>query len=216
MAPSAAEFRPDDRLVRGELQELVAALGGVTAAPADPSVPVKLRELDAALVRALGLGPVAKHVRAVLVAAGLEPPAHAGTEVVARLLGLRTNHPQARDSIELRPGDAVTRAETAFSLARALELLATDGDCGARGAGRRARPSAAHRLAAAGPAARRALRRLPVHLGRLLGDSRRPRSARRCRAASTARASSGASTSSSLSPTRRGLPGARRAGRRMR
>ena len=127
MAPSAAEFRPDDRLVRGELQELVAALGGVTATPADPSVPVKLRELDAALVRALGLGPVAKHVRAVLVAAGLEPPAHAGTEVVARLLGLRTNHPQARDPIELRPGDAVTRAETAFSLARALELLATDG-----------------------------------------------------------------------------------------
>ena len=127
MAPSAAEFRPDDRLVRGELQELVAALGGVTATPADLSVPVKLRELDAALVRALGLGPVAKHVRAVLVAAGLEPPAHAGTEVVARLLGLRTNHPQARDSIELRPGDAVTRAETAFSLARALELLATDG-----------------------------------------------------------------------------------------
>ena len=41
--------------------------------------------------------------------------------------------------------------------------------CGARGAGRRDRPSAAHRLAAAGPAARRALRRLPVHLGRLLG-----------------------------------------------
>ena len=72
MAPSAAEFRPDDRLVRGELQELVAALGGVTATPADPSVPVKLRELDAAIVRALGLGPVAKHVRAVLVAAGLD------------------------------------------------------------------------------------------------------------------------------------------------
>ena len=126
MAPSAAEFRPDDPLVRGELQELVAALGGVTATPADPSVPVKLRELDAALVRALGLGSVAKHVRAVLAAAGLTPPAHAGTEVVARLLGLRTNHPQARDEIELRPGDAVTRAETAFSLARALELLATE------------------------------------------------------------------------------------------
>jgi hypothetical protein len=127
MAPSVAEFRADDALVRGELAELVAALGGLMAPPTDPSLPVKLRELDAALVRALGLGSVARQVRAVLAAAGLEPPSHAGTEVVARLLGLRTNHPQTRDAFELRPGDAVTRAETAFSLARALELEAAGG-----------------------------------------------------------------------------------------
>jgi cell wall-associated NlpC family hydrolase len=126
MAPTVAEFRPDDALTKGELADLVVALGGVTAPPADPSLPVKLRELDAALVRLLGLGPAAKHVRAVLAAAGLEPPSHAGTEVVARLLGLRTNHPQTRDAFELRPGDRVTRAETAFSAARTLELEATD------------------------------------------------------------------------------------------
>ncbi len=136
MAPTVAEFRPDDALTKGELAELVAALGGVTAPPADPSLPVKLRELDAALVRLLGFGPAAKHVRAVLGAAGLTPPAYAGTEVVARLLGLRTNHPQDRDEIELRPGDPVTRAETAFSVARALELEATDAGARAGGAGR--------------------------------------------------------------------------------
>jgi cell wall-associated NlpC family hydrolase len=127
MAPSPGEFRPDDSLLRGELAGIVTALGATAVPPADPSVPVKLRELDTALVRALGLGPVAKHVRGALVAAGLEPPAYAGTEVVARLLGLRTNHPQDRDAIELRPGDPVTRAETAFSLARALELQAVGG-----------------------------------------------------------------------------------------
>jgi cell wall-associated NlpC family hydrolase len=97
------------------------------APPADPLQPVKLRELDAALVRLLGAGPAARHLRAALASAGLRPPSYAGTEVLARLLGLRTNHPQARDAIELGPGDPVTRAEAAYSLARVLELQASGG-----------------------------------------------------------------------------------------
>jgi cell wall-associated NlpC family hydrolase len=122
MASSPAEFRPDDVLTQGELAEVVVILGGVAPAPADPALPVRLREPDATLVRLLGVRAAAKHVRAVLAGAGLKPPAYAGTEVVARLLGLRTNHPQALDPIELPPGDPVTRAETAFSLAVVLEL----------------------------------------------------------------------------------------------
>ena len=39
-----------------------------------------------------------------------------GAEVVARLLGLRYNHPAANDGRELRPQDAATRAEAAYSV----------------------------------------------------------------------------------------------------
>jgi cell wall-associated NlpC family hydrolase len=59
---------------------------------------------------------------AAVRAAGLKPPARFGTEVVARLLGVRTNHPAGEDSLELRPSDAATRAEAAFSAARVLAL----------------------------------------------------------------------------------------------
>jgi cell wall-associated NlpC family hydrolase len=122
MASSVAEFRPGDVLTRGELDEILALLGKPpAAAAANPELPVRLRELDAALVRALGLGKLAKRFRNALVAGGLSPPGYAGTEVVARLVGLRTNHPQGADDLEPAPNSPVTRAETAYSLARWLE-----------------------------------------------------------------------------------------------
>jgi cell wall-associated NlpC family hydrolase len=85
-------------------------------------MPVKVRELDAALVRLLGLKKRAKQFRAVLVSAGLAPTSFAGTEVIARLLGLRLNHPESHDRLELLPSDPITRAETAYSLARVLAV----------------------------------------------------------------------------------------------
>ena len=48
--------------------------------------------------------------------AGLNPPRYFGTEVVARFLGLRTNHPFADDALELYPWRPITRAEAAHSL----------------------------------------------------------------------------------------------------
>jgi cell wall-associated NlpC family hydrolase len=48
--------------------------------------------------------------------------------VVARLLGLRTNHPAAHDDLELLPNDPATRAEAAFSAARVLRLSEYDID----------------------------------------------------------------------------------------
>jgi cell wall-associated NlpC family hydrolase len=123
MAPSAAEFRPDAALTKAELAELLTALGGSgPALISEPAQPVTLAELDAALVRLLGLGEDAKRFRTALVSAGLDPPKRAGTEIVARLLGLRTNHPEAEDALELLPGDPVSRAETAYSVARVLAL----------------------------------------------------------------------------------------------
>src|SRR4029078_11895560 len=53
-------------------------------------------------------------------AAGLNPPSRFGTEVVARLLGLRLNHPASDDDLELLPSDPATRAEAADSVAQHL------------------------------------------------------------------------------------------------
>ena len=127
MAPSSAEFRPDDPLTAGELADLLTGLGDTPTPPVDPGSPVTLGALDAALVRHLGLAPTARQFRSVLLAGGLEPSKLAGSEVVARLLGLRLNHPQ--ESLELELTDPVTRSEAAYSVARVLELAhgSTDG-----------------------------------------------------------------------------------------
>jgi cell wall-associated NlpC family hydrolase len=76
---------------------------------------------DALMVSQLGLGAVAAHVERAAKAAGLKPPGYFGTEVIARYLGLRYNHPAGEDSLELYPADQITRAEAAHSLAAALE-----------------------------------------------------------------------------------------------
>ena len=47
-------------------------------------------------------------------------PGRFGTEVVARLLGLRTNHPAPLDGLELLPANPATRAEAAYSAAQIL------------------------------------------------------------------------------------------------
>ena len=126
MVGPVEEFRPSDPLTWAELAQAVAAAGGVAPVVADPARFVRLRELDGALVRLLGLAPAARQVRVALGAAGLEPPARVGTETIARLVGLRINHPMDQDQLERAPDDSATRAEAAYSLARVLELRATD------------------------------------------------------------------------------------------
>ncbi|HKO26308.1 MAG TPA: NlpC/P60 family protein [Solirubrobacteraceae bacterium] len=80
--------------------------------------PVTVIRFDALVVDQLGLADVASHVRSVAAAAGLNPPAYFGTEVVARYLGLRYDHPSGTDQLELFPSDPITRAEAAWSLAQ--------------------------------------------------------------------------------------------------
>jgi cell wall-associated NlpC family hydrolase len=87
-----------------------------------PGAAVSVKRLDAALVAYLGLGGAAREIQAMLVGAGLKPPANTGTEAVARMLGLRLNHPAADDGLELLPLQAATRAEAAYSFARLLQL----------------------------------------------------------------------------------------------
>ena len=93
-----------------------------TTAPTvpNPTAPESMAQLDRELVSALSLGQAAKEFAQGARAAGTAVPGRFGTEVVARLLGLRINHPAAQDFLELRPQDPATRAEAAYSTAQIL------------------------------------------------------------------------------------------------
>ena len=88
----------------------------------DPDKPATMAQLDLRLVESLGLGKAANEFTAGARAAGLKVPGRFGTEVVARLLGLRLNHPASEDSLELLPTDPATRAEAAYSAAQILNF----------------------------------------------------------------------------------------------
>jgi cell wall-associated NlpC family hydrolase len=98
--------------------------GGTTTAPtvSNPGAHVTMAQLDRGLVQGLGLGTAAKEFAQGARAAGVAVPGRFGFEVVARLLGLRINHPAAQDFLELRPQDPATRAEAAYSAAQILEF----------------------------------------------------------------------------------------------
>ena len=97
---------------------------GTTTAPtvSNPGAHVTMAELDRGLVQGLGLGKAAKEFAQGTRAAGVAVPGRFGFEVVARLLGLRINHPAVQDFLELRPQDPATRAEAAYSAAQILEF----------------------------------------------------------------------------------------------
>jgi cell wall-associated NlpC family hydrolase len=121
MGGDAATFKPDSPLTQSALAELTADLTDQeVTAPAVPAALVTMAGLDSSLVKALGLREAAAAFALGARSAGLSPPSRFGTEVVARLLGLRTNHPAGQDSLELLPQDSATRAEAAYSAARIL------------------------------------------------------------------------------------------------
>jgi NlpC/P60 family protein len=123
LLPRTAISRPDSRLTQGELADLAARLSfRAGAPPLDRHSPVTLAQLDAKLVASLGLSASASSFSQAARGAGLKPPSRFGTEVVARLLGLRTNHPAAQDALELRHDEPATLAETAYSVARILKF----------------------------------------------------------------------------------------------
>jgi cell wall-associated NlpC family hydrolase len=149
MAKSVKKFRPNGTLTQKTLATLAADLteqlgssttpppdpgsGGTTTgttgtstttttATSDPAAPETMTRLDRSLVQAIGLGKAAKQFVQGARDDGLAVPSRFGTEVVARLLSLRINHPAAQDFIELRPQDPATRAEAAYSAAQILSL----------------------------------------------------------------------------------------------
>ena len=118
-------FMPNAPLDPGTLYLLVS--GSVTGGtpPAVTGRTVTMGQLDAAFVRALGLGRVANRALVALRSAGYTPAANAGTEIVARLLQLRFNHPAAYDAIERSASEVATRAEAAWTTARVLNGVDT-------------------------------------------------------------------------------------------
>jgi|tagenome__1003787_1003787.scaffolds.fasta_scaffold20966963_3 cell wall-associated NlpC family hydrolase len=149
-AKSVQKFHPNATLTSKALTSLVAGLkeqlgsstsppsgsgsggtttgttttGGTTTTPAgsDPAATETVAQLDRSLVQAVGLGKAAKEFVQGARADGLAVPGRFGNEVVARLLGLRLNHPAAQDFIELRSQDPATRAEAAYSAAQILSF----------------------------------------------------------------------------------------------
>lgn len=123
MGGDPAKFRPDAPLTRAALDDLVNGLsftgasGGGSAASS-----VTLAALNQTLVRSLQLGDEGRLFSLGARAAGLRPPSRFGSEVVARLLGLRKNHPAASDHLELKPNETATRAEAAYSAAQILRF----------------------------------------------------------------------------------------------
>jgi cell wall-associated NlpC family hydrolase len=122
MAPSIEEFRPDDLLTQSELADVLTSLGMPGVTFVDPAGAVTMRELDARLVTAAGLRPEAHYVRQVALESDLAPTQYLGTETVARMLGLRINHPKAQEQLELQLSQPATRAEAAYSVARLLTI----------------------------------------------------------------------------------------------
>ena len=129
MGPDVPSFRPDDPLTRGELHEAIVALGKPHWAPTDPNRIVTMRELDAQLAAAAGLLPSARQIRLAAQAGGLEPTDMLGTETVARLLGLRVNHPVGQEDLERSPKQPAsrprrrTRSRSSASSTRAASML---------------------------------------------------------------------------------------------
>jgi hypothetical protein len=148
-ASSVNTFKPNKPLTVQTLTDLASGLGEALGPPAgsphaavspDPgdggttttgtttttggsnSNPATMASLDRKLVVMLGLKHQATQFRQAALAAGLKAPKRFGTEVVARLLGLRINHPAEQDYLELRPQDIATRAEAAYSAAQILSF----------------------------------------------------------------------------------------------
>jgi cell wall-associated NlpC family hydrolase len=121
MSGGPAGFRPNDPLLPADLAQILTGLSGTPTTPTSEAA-VSLSGLDGSLVRAEGLSDAAYRFYLGARRAGLAPPARFGTEAVARLIGLRLNHPAAQDKLELQPAEPATRAEAAFSVAKALEL----------------------------------------------------------------------------------------------
>jgi cell wall-associated NlpC family hydrolase len=140
-------------LTAGQLRGAVGALASRSGSTpvSVPAGRVTVEGFDRVLVQQLGLAGVARDVQAEASRAGLRPPARFGSEVVARQLGLRYNHPIGDDALELSPGEPITRAEAAWSLARVVGFSGWEADYARAVLGRFKLPSYS-------PAQQRALR----------------------------------------------------------
>jgi cell wall-associated NlpC family hydrolase len=116
-----SDFRAGDPLTAGTLARLTKPVPGpILPVPPDPTALVTVHQLNARFVHALALGDLATQVSTALTAAGLNPPAGTGTEVVARTLGFRPRHPRAPSVPAHFPNQVATRGEGAYTAWKVL------------------------------------------------------------------------------------------------
>jgi len=122
MGQSGRSFEGAAPLTAAQANAAIATLarrvGGAVVGAAAAGGAVTVVRFDEMVIDQLGLADVAAHVQSAAAGAGLQPPSYFGTEVVARYLGLRYDHPAGTDQLELFPTDPITRAEAAWSLAQ--------------------------------------------------------------------------------------------------
>jgi len=119
-AASDGEFHGEWLLTGAQLRGALAVLAELdqtALVPVANTDRVSVAGFHRLLISQLGLLDVADHVQAQARAAGLNPPRRFGTEVVARMLGLRFNHRPREERRELYPWEPINRAEAAWSLA---------------------------------------------------------------------------------------------------
>jgi cell wall-associated NlpC family hydrolase len=124
-------FHGEQPLTSDQLNQAFTALSAKTGEPPAPrlsAAPITVTNFDAAVVSQLGLDDAAQAFQNEARRAGLTPPSYFGTEVVARLLSLRFNHPFPNEQLELYPWDPITRAEAAYSFAQVLQQGGWQGD----------------------------------------------------------------------------------------
>ncbi|HEX8857450.1 MAG TPA: NlpC/P60 family protein [Thermoleophilaceae bacterium] len=125
MTKDADGFHGERPFSPAAMRASLAALGQRTQTPPVQisSAPISVSRFDKLVVEQLGLSDLAVAVQTEAKRAGLRPPSRFGTEVVARQLGLRFNHPfPFGERLELYPSDRITRAEAAYSFARILSF----------------------------------------------------------------------------------------------
>src|SRR5262249_17364763 len=109
-ASTPATFDADAPLTEGALEDALGRLTAGGVVPVDGVGAVWRERLDGPLAASLDLTDSAYTFSRAARTAGLDPPPRFGTEVVARLLGLRLNHPAGHDDLELQPQQPATRA----------------------------------------------------------------------------------------------------------
>ena len=90
----------------------------------DPDAPVTMATLHRALVLAVGLGPAAKALNGIHTRDGVHfaTAPNFGTTVLGMRLQLRYNAPTGSEGMDVAPPDDLSRAQVAYSLARATTL----------------------------------------------------------------------------------------------
>jgi cell wall-associated NlpC family hydrolase len=120
-----SEIRPNRPMARADFKALMkAAFGGGYRRTKGR---VSAGEVDAALVRALGRGPLADALNEARSPDGWSPGVHDrfGSEVVARELGLRYNRPADDDSNEAAEEQKLRQADIAYAVYVALTSPST-------------------------------------------------------------------------------------------